>query len=146
MADLGATEKGQEAGIDVIDAHQRDESIPSEKADILEAHEVFHDHDEGVKFRTVSWQRATIIFLKVQFAMSILAVPGSLADLGAVGGALSIVGWGVLNTCEDCLTSPTAASTDSMLADTAVVLGDFHNNHPECHSELPFAVLCKYLL
>lgn len=32
--------------------------------------------------------------------MSILAVPGALATLGAVGGALSIVGWEVLNTCE----------------------------------------------
>ncbi len=49
--------------------------------------------------------------------MSILAVPGALATLGAVGGALSIVGWEVLNTY------------------TAVILGDFRNRHPECHSE-----------
>jgi len=61
--------------------------------------EVFKDSAEGVSFRTVSWQRASIIFLKIQFAMSILSVPGALATLGAVGGALSIVGWEVLNTC-----------------------------------------------
>lgn len=48
--------------------------------------------------------------------MSILAVPGALATLGAVGGALSIVGWEVLNTY------------------TAVILGDFRNRHPECHT------------
>ena len=91
---------------------------PDTKAAVLEAREIFHDGNESnVKFRTVSWQRATIIFLKIQFAMSILAVPGALATLGAVGGALSIVGWEVLNTY------------------TAVILGDFRNRHPECHSE-----------
>ena len=73
---------------------------PTDKAEGLEAREIFHDGAEGVKFRTVSWQRATVVFLKIQFAMSILAVPGALATLGAVGGALSIVGWMVLNTCE----------------------------------------------
>ena len=65
----------------------------------LEDREVFRDTEDGVQFRNVSWQSATIIFLKIQFAMSILAVPGALAVLGAVGGALSIVGWQALNTC-----------------------------------------------
>ncbi|KAK1085624.1 hypothetical protein LTR48_004364 [Friedmanniomyces endolithicus] len=55
-----------------------------------EAYEVFKLTEDGVDFRTVSWQRATIIFLKIQFAMSILSVPGSMAVLGAIGGALSI--------------------------------------------------------
>lgn len=64
-----------------------------------EAHEVFQTTSEGVNFRTVSWQRATVLFLKIQFAMSILAVPSSLGALGAVGGALSLVGWQALNTC-----------------------------------------------
>ncbi|KAK4890654.1 hypothetical protein LTR27_010693 [Elasticomyces elasticus] len=81
-----------------------------------EANEVFKLIEDGVDFRTVSWQRAAIIFLKIQFAMSILSVPGSMAVLGAVGGALSIVGWDALNTY------------------TAVVLGDFRNRHPECHT------------
>jgi hypothetical protein len=61
---------------------------------------VFKPTEDGVDFRTVSWQRATVIMLKINFAMSILAVPGSLGTLGAVGGALSIVGWEALNTCE----------------------------------------------
>ncbi|KAI1629550.1 amino acid transporter [Exophiala viscosa] len=101
---------------DAIGRATSDDIAPVEKVNALEAREIFHDDSEGVKFRTVSWQRATIIFLKIQFAMSILAVPGAMATLGAVGGALSIVGWEVLNTY------------------TAVILGDFRNNHPECHT------------
>lgn len=69
------------------------------KIDDLESHEVFQATTEGVNFRTVSWQRATIIFLKIQFAMSILSVPAALVTLGAVGGSLSIVGWQLVNTC-----------------------------------------------
>ncbi len=91
------------AADDVIEAPRSEGFAPTQKAEILEAREIFHDNAEGVKFRTVSWQRATIIFLKIQFAMSILAVPGALATLGAVGGALSIVGWEVLNTCESVI-------------------------------------------
>lgn len=75
---------------------------PDEFAKHDEAHEVFQREAGHVDFRTVSWPRATVIFLKIQFAMSILAVPGALATLGAVGGALSIVGWGALNTCTHC--------------------------------------------
>jgi hypothetical protein len=68
-----------------------------------EDHEIFKQDVDGVQFRTVSWQRATVIFLKIQFAMSILAVPGALATLGAVGGSLSIVAWECLNTCKSWL-------------------------------------------
>jgi len=81
---------------DNIEVHPPSTTIPDDKR---EAHEVFKVTEDGVNFRTVSWQRAAIIFLKIQFAMSILSVPASLAVLGAVGGALSIVGWTVLNTC-----------------------------------------------
>ena len=83
---------------DAIEPHQPQEhAVLDEKR---EAHEVFQrTEDGGVDFRTVSWQRATIIFLKIQFAMSILSVPAAIATLGAVGGALSIVGWNALNTC-----------------------------------------------
>lgn len=70
----------------------------ADKEDIT-ACEVFQETSQGVNFRTVSWQRATVLFLKIQFAMSILAVPSSLGALGAIGGALSIVGWQTLNTC-----------------------------------------------
>ena len=114
MADLSTAAKHREAGIksDVIESPQSDGHVPTEKAETLEAREIFHDRAKGVKFRTVSWQRATIIFLKIQFAMSILAVPGALATIGAVGGALSIVGWEVLNTCEGSETNSTAARSD----------------------------------
>lgn len=86
---------------DAIQARRSSSIAPvdSLKVEALEAREIFHDDGERVKFRTVSWQRATVIFLKIQFAMSILSVPGALAALGAVGGALSIVGWEILNTC-----------------------------------------------
>lgn len=97
---MGVPEKtaGAEAQ-DSIEPQMMNSNTPSEKGDMYETHEVFKDSADGVNFRTVSWQRATIIFLKIQFAMSILSVPGSLATLGAVGGALSIVGWEILNTC-----------------------------------------------
>ncbi|KPI38313.1 N amino acid transport system protein [Cyphellophora attinorum] len=98
------------------DVSLADDDMPTTKEAILESHEVFQKVSEGVDFRTVSWQRATVIFIKIQFAMSILAVPGALAALGAVGGALSIVGWQSLNTY------------------TSVILGDFRNRHPECHT------------
>jgi hypothetical protein len=37
-------------------------------------------------------------------------------SLGAVGGSLSVVGWGLLTTY------------------TAVIQGDYRNRHPSCHS------------
>lgn len=119
---------------DAIEPHTVDDSAEFE-GKVLEAKEIFHDTEDGVQFRTVSWQRATIIFLKIQFAMSILSVPGALSTLGAVGGALSIVGWQTLNTCEH--QHPVAAGQGLTICqtDTAVVLGDFRNRHPECHSK-----------
>lgn len=100
MAAPNYEKNGAEVYNDAIESAHSDAAVPPEKGDSPEAHEIFHDGSEGVKFRTVSWQRATVLFLKIQFAMSILSVPGALATLGAVGGALSIVGWGALNTCE----------------------------------------------
>ncbi|KAH8892407.1 putative amino acid transporter [Thozetella sp. PMI_491] len=82
----------------------------------LEAHEVFRQTSEGVQFRTVSWQRASFIFLKITFSLGILSIPTALYSLGAVGGALSIVGWQIINTY------------------LTFVQGDFRNRHPECHT------------
>ena len=64
-----------------------------------EEREVFKTLSEGVEFRTVTWQRAIIIFLKVQIATGVLGIPGAFGSLGAVGGVLSVVGWQALNTC-----------------------------------------------
>ena len=83
-----------------------------------EQYEVFKK-DEGVDFRTVSWPRACIIFLKITFALGILSIPTAFYTLGAVGGALSMTGWLLLNTY------------------MAVVQGNFRNRHPQCHSEFP---------
>ncbi|KAL8389040.1 hypothetical protein RB595_008836 [Gaeumannomyces hyphopodioides] len=89
---------------------------PGKDEEVGESKEVFRFDADGVKFRTVSWQRATVVFLKINFAMSILAIPGALASLGAVGGAIIIVATTALNTY------------------TGTILGDFYNKHPECHT------------
>lgn len=94
---MGATDFEHGVTEDSIETHIPSAAISDEKR---EAHEVFKVTEDGVAFRTVTWQRATIIFLKIQFAMSILSVPASLATLGAVGGGLSLFGWDVLNTCK----------------------------------------------
>jgi hypothetical protein len=70
---------------------------PDEKE--LESHEVFKKLEGGVDFRTVSWQRATVIFLKIIFATGVLSIPSAMYSLGAVGGALLILAFGALNTC-----------------------------------------------
>ncbi|KAK5009548.1 hypothetical protein LTR28_000485 [Elasticomyces elasticus] len=78
--------------------------------------EIFKNTKDGVNFRTVGWPRASVIFLKVIFATGVLSIPTAMYSLGAVGGALSVVGWGLLNTY------------------TAVIQGDFRNNHAGCHT------------
>lgn len=73
--------------------------VDAVKAIDPEALEVFQRNVDGVEFRTVSWQRATVVFLKINFAMSIPTTPNALATFGAVGGGLSLVAWIVLNPC-----------------------------------------------
>lgn len=65
-----------------------------------ESREVFQTGVEGVNFRTVSWQRATIVFCKMNFAMSILSTPQALGSLGAVGGTLALLGFIIVNLCK----------------------------------------------
>lgn len=50
------------------------------------------------------------------FATGVLAIPASLYTLGALPGALNIVIWSVINTY------------------CAIVLGNFRQRHPSCHS------------
>jgi hypothetical protein len=47
--------------------------------------------------------------------------------LGAVGGSLSVIGWGVLNTCK--FTVRDLASMRSQAIDLAIVQGNFRNTH-----------------
>ncbi|RDW77408.1 hypothetical protein BP6252_05461 [Coleophoma cylindrospora] len=44
--------------------------------------EVFKKTKDGVDFRTVGWPRASIIFLKVQFALGVLSIPTAMYSLG----------------------------------------------------------------
>jgi hypothetical protein len=68
--------------------------------DESQSQEVFQKSADGVDFRTVTWQRLIIILLKIQVATGVLGIPGAMGTLGAVPGALSVVGWQALNTCE----------------------------------------------
>ncbi|KAG7094912.1 hypothetical protein E1B28_005718 [Marasmius oreades] len=89
----------------------------------LDSDEVFKQTKDGVNFRTVGWPRASFIFLKVLFATGVLAIPSTMATLGTIGGALSLVGWGALNTY------------------TAFIQGSFRNNHRQCHTIVDMAYL-----
>ncbi|KAK5120930.1 hypothetical protein LTR85_005714 [Meristemomyces frigidus] len=91
--------------------------------DSVEEREVFQREVDGVNFRTISWQRATIIFVKYTVATGILGIPSSLNTLGAVGGGIIIVGFGAMN------------------AYTSVIAGKFKLNHPECHTIVDMARL-----
>lgn len=95
-------------------SHETDPEVAIEGT--LEDFEVFKKTAEGVDFRTVGWPRATVIFLKVIFATGVLSIPTAMFSLGAVGGALSVIGWSMLNTY------------------TAQIQGDFRNSHPGVHS------------
>ena len=117
-------------------------SLADEKAgsDIEEgeSHEIFQAGVRKVDFRTVSWQRAAVIFIKIIFAMIIFAMPAALAALGAVGGGLSVIGWTALNTCMLVLSLMKPLQKAKLTvpcADNAVVLGESRNTHPECHSK-----------
>jgi len=79
--------------------------------------EVFKAGVDGVEYRTVTWQRAIVIFIKTQIATGVLGIPSALYSLGAVGGGLCVVGFQALNLY------------------TTIIAGNFRNNHPECHSK-----------
>jgi hypothetical protein len=81
----------------------------------LDDDEVFRTDGE-VNFRTVGWQRASIIFLKIIFATGVLSIPTAMVSLGAVGGAINVIAWGAFNTY------------------AAIIQGDFRNTHRKCHS------------
>ncbi|KKY29087.1 putative neutral amino acid [Phaeomoniella chlamydospora] len=108
--------KDSEKGADVDVA--RGEISPATAASIEEENEfeVFKKTKDGVDFRTVGWPRAAVIFLKVIFATGVLSIPTAMYSLGAVGGALSVIGWGILNTY------------------CAMIQGDFRNTHAGCHT------------
>ncbi|KAL2829306.1 transmembrane amino acid transporter protein-domain-containing protein [Aspergillus pseudoustus] len=78
--------------------------------------EVFKRSDDLVDFRTVSWIRASLIYMKTIFALGVLSIPLACAQIGAAPAAILVVAFGGLATYH------------------AIVLGNFRNNHPRCHS------------
>jgi hypothetical protein len=97
------TDEKLSVGKQTVDAIDNESSIRNgivAADDKSEEHEVFAEGAEGVDFRTVTWQRMIIILLKVQVATGVLSIPSAMGSIGAVPGALSIVGWQALNTCE----------------------------------------------
>ncbi|KAJ5775297.1 uncharacterized protein N7511_000308 [Penicillium nucicola] len=88
----------------------------TQEAEIEDKFEVFKRGDGQVDFRTVSWIRASVIFLKIIFATGVLSIPSLMYQLGAFPGAVSVVGWTLLNTY------------------CAIVQGNFRNAYPGCHS------------
>lgn len=97
------------------DASATDPEVLAGEMKDFDDHEVFRKGAD-VDFRTVSWQRASVIFLKIIFATGVLSIPTAMVSLGAVGGALNVIGWGALNTY------------------TAIIQGNFRNRHSGCHS------------
>ncbi|KAL4754966.1 hypothetical protein BDW72DRAFT_85409 [Aspergillus terricola var. indicus] len=89
---------------------------PPSAENAVEEGEIFTTSSSGVNFRSVGWFNATVIFTKILFATGVLSLPSALYSLGAVGGSISIVAWGVFNCY--CF----------------VILGNFRNKHPHCHS------------
>lgn len=81
----------------------------------IEDHEVFNDTADGVSFHTVAWPHAAMIFCKILCSTGIMSIPAAMASLGAVGGALVVVGWGVFNTY------------------SAYIAGNFKQRHPHVH-------------
>ncbi|CAG7947968.1 unnamed protein product [Penicillium salamii] len=96
--------------------HSDDPHVDTQKGDVEDKYEVFKRGDGQVDFRTVSWIRASVIFLKIIFATGVLSIPSLMYELGAFPGAITVVGWSLLNTY------------------CALVQGNFRNAYPGCHS------------
>lgn len=120
----------------IAPAQSSTESVDTGKVDLEDDGEIFK-RGEGIEdFRTVSWIHTSVIFLKrklpsqytikesivltmryiVIFATGVLTIPSAMYTLGALPGAINVLGWQALNTWG------------------ALVQGQFRNNHPGCHS------------
>lgn len=91
-------------------------TIPSKGEAGIFDQETFRDREGAVSFRNIGWFRASVMFLKCMFAVGVLSLPTTMYKLGAVGGALTIVGYGLFNTY--CF----------------VIIAEFRLKHSACHS------------
>ncbi|KAI3282826.1 hypothetical protein CBS147309_876 [Penicillium roqueforti] len=96
-------------------------AVETQEGEVDDKFEVFKRGEGQVDFRTVSWIRASIIFLKIIFATGVLSIPSLMYELGAFPGAVSVIAWTVLN------------------AYCAIVQGNFRNAYPGCHSIVDMA-------
>lgn len=101
---------------DIAPAQTQGSEYTIDKGDQQSEKEVFQINEDGVDFRTVTWPRAAIIFLKILFATGVLSIPAAMYEIGAAGGVLVLVACGALN----CYMGK--------------IQGDFRNKHPSCHS------------
>ncbi|KAI1120776.1 transmembrane amino acid transporter [Nemania abortiva] len=81
-----------------------------------EAFEIFKRGEGLTDFRTVSWVHASVIFLKGMCATGVLTIPSAMYVLGALPGAINVLGWQFLNTY------------------CAIIQGNFRHAHAGCHS------------
>ncbi|EUC37551.1 hypothetical protein COCCADRAFT_85444 [Bipolaris zeicola 26-R-13] len=91
-------------------------SIGEAKSDLENDNEVFKKGEGYEDFRTVGWIQTTMILLKIIFATGVLTIPSAMYVLGALPGAINVIGWQAINTW------------------AALVLGQFRMRHPGCHS------------
>lgn len=114
---MASTEKNE--GISPAPALMRSASGSVEDGKMANAEdnfEVFKRGEGTVDFRTVGWIQASVIFLKVIFAVGVLTIPSAMYVLGALPGAINVLGWQALNTY------------------CAIIQGNFRNAHAGCHS------------
>ncbi|KAL7418624.1 hypothetical protein Q5752_007082 [Cryptotrichosporon argae] len=65
---------------------------------VVTDNEVFAATADGENYRTVSWYRSFALMFKVLFSVGILSIPAVFAYVGALPGALLVIGFGALNT------------------------------------------------
>ncbi|WVQ94030.1 hypothetical protein IAU59_001108 [Kwoniella sp. CBS 9459] len=74
------------------------EQVPVDIAEQDDQEEVFKSNVNGENYRTVSWYSSFALMFKVLFSVGILSIPGVFAYVGALPGALLVIGWGSFNT------------------------------------------------
>ncbi|WRT68118.1 uncharacterized protein IL334_005093 [Kwoniella shivajii] len=74
------------------------EQVAVEANDQDDQGEVFKTNVNGENYRTVSWYSSFALMFKVLFSVGVLSIPGVFTLVGALPGALLVIGWGLFNT------------------------------------------------
>lgn len=62
-----------------------------------EENEVFRVTSSGEQYRTVSWYKSFALMFKILFSVGVLSIPSVFSYVGALPGALLLIGWGAFN-------------------------------------------------